>query len=167
MRHLWIPDTQIREGVPTDHIEALGNYILDKRFEKIIIAGDWWDFPSVSSFNTAREQERQRLQADIESGNRAMHKLWRAVRKWNKQQKSHKHGTYKPETHFIFGNHEERLLRFVDNNPTVEGLIGFHLLNVHDYGMKLHPFKEILHLDGLHYCHYFYQPKTGRPYSGR
>jgi hypothetical protein len=46
MRHLWIPDTQVREGVPVKHIEALGNYIEEKRFEKIIVAGDWWDMPT-------------------------------------------------------------------------------------------------------------------------
>lgn len=166
MRHLWIPDTQVREGVPTDHIEAVGNYIVEKQFEKIVIAGDWWDFPSVSRWNTAREQERQRLVADIESGNQAMLKLWQPLRDYNRKRASFHEKQYKPDVYFLFGNHEERLLRFVDDNPTVEGLIGFHLLNVNDFGMKLYPFKQILHLDGIDYCHYFYQPKTGRPYSG-
>lgn len=166
MRHLWIPDTQVREGVPIDHIKALGNYILEKRFEKIIIAGDWWDMPSMSSYNSAREQERQRLKDDIASGNRALQALWKPLDRWNAGAKSRKHKQFHPEKHFLFGNHEERLLRFVDDNPKVEGIIGFHLLNVNDFGMKLHRFKEILRLDGIDYCHYFYHPKTGRPYSG-
>ena len=163
-RHLWIPDTQVREGVPTDHIEALGNYIAAKRFEKIIVAGDWWDMPATSNWNTAHDQEGQRVIDDIQSGNRAMHKLWRPVEKQNKKFLKKKVRQYRPEKHFLMGNHEVHLERLWEKNPILEGLIGYDALALNDF--KVHGFREILELDGISYSHYFYNSMSGRPYSG-
>ena len=50
MKLLFIPDTQIKNGVNLDHIQALGNYILDKKPDIIVCIGDWWDMPSLSSY---------------------------------------------------------------------------------------------------------------------
>lgn len=52
-KHCFIPDTQVRAGVSTDHIGAAGRYVAEKRPDKIIIAGDWWDFPSLSAWDSA------------------------------------------------------------------------------------------------------------------
>jgi len=166
MRHLWIPDTQVRDGVPTQHLEALGNYIAAKQFERIIIAGDWWDFPSVSHFNSKEEQETLRIADDIAAGNRAMALLWKAVNKRNKRLARNKKKQYQPDKHFLFGNHEYRLERYLAEHPELASLIGYDLLDITKYGLQCHEFKKILNLDGIDYCHYFYMPKTGRPYSG-
>ncbi len=117
MRHLWVPDTQIREGVPTKHIEALGNYIEEKRFEKIIVAGDWWDMPATSNFNTPSEKEGLRVIDDINSGNRAMRLLWEAVDKRNRLVAGWKKKKYQPECHFLMGNHEAHLERLWEQDP--------------------------------------------------
>ena len=121
MRHLWIPDTQVKEGVPTDHIEALGNYIEAKRFEKIICAGDWWDMPATSNFNTAEEKENLRVVDDIYSGNRAMRLLWRAVGQRNKTVAGWKKKQYQPDCTFLMGNHEDHLRRLWQNDPRLHG----------------------------------------------
>ena len=34
--HMIVPDTQVREGVPLDHLRAAGNYIVDKKPDTII-----------------------------------------------------------------------------------------------------------------------------------
>src|SRR5665213_3647398 len=50
--HLFIPDTQIGPGTPIDHIYWIAQYIVDHFYGKrirIIIIGDWWDMPSLSS----------------------------------------------------------------------------------------------------------------------
>lgn len=164
MRHLFIPDTQVRPGVPTDHIEALGNYIEEKRFEKIIVAGDWWDMPSTSDFNTSEEQEGLRVIDDIQSGNAAMHKLWRAVNKQNKKYSKWKKKQYQPERHFLMGNHEAHLERLWDRDPRLKGLVDYTSLALNEF--QVHEFRKILKLDGINYSHYFYNPMSGRPYSG-
>ena len=165
-RHLWIPDTQVRADVPTKHIKALGNYIEEKRFEKIIIAGDWWDMPATSNFNTALEQEGLRIQDDIESGNRAMDLLWRAVNERNRKVKGWKKGPYTPEKHFLYGNHEYHLERFIENHPSIAGLLGYHLLHLEKHGLITHEFLKPVEIDGILYCHYFCNPNSGRSFGG-
>ena len=163
-RHLWIPDTQVRPGVSTDHIEALGNYILEKQPPKIIVGGDWWDCPATSKWNSALEQENLRIEDDIDSGNRAMSLLWLATNKRNKQVAGWKKKKYTPEKHFLFGNHEYHLERYVESHPELSGLIGYNLLNLHDF--ITHPFLETVEIDGILYSHYFCNPMTGRPFGG-
>lgn len=164
MRHLWIPDTQVREGVPTKHIEALGNYIEEKRFEKIIVAGDWWDMPATSNFNTAKEQEGLRVIDDINSGNRAMRLLWKAVDKGNKRASKNRKKQYYPEKHFLFGNHEIHLERLWDQSPRLRGLVGYDRLCLLDF--ITHPFLKVVDIDGILYSHYFCNPTSGRPWGG-
>ena len=164
MRHLWIPDTQIREGVPTQHIEALGNYIEEKRFEKIIVAGDWWDMPATGNFNTAKEQEGLRVLDDINSGNKAMRLLWKAVEKRNHTVSGWKKKQYQPEKHFLYGNHEVHLERLWDKNPALEGLVGYDSLALE--GFQTHPFLKVVDIDGILYSHYFCNPMSGRPWGG-
>lgn len=164
MRHLWIPDTQVREGVCTDHIKALGNYIEEKRFEKIIVAGDWWDMPATSNFNSAMDQEQLRVLDDINSGNRAMNRLWRAVDKRNKTVAGWKKKQYQPECHFLMGNHEVHLERLWQKDPRLEGIIGYDTLNLDRF--KVHDFLRPVNIDGILYAHYFCNPMSGRPWGG-
>ena len=156
----------MRSGVCTDHIEALGNYIEEKRFEKIIVAGDWWDMPATSNWNTAREQEGLRVVDDIDSGNKAMHKLWRAVEKRNKNHSKWKMKQYRPEKYFLFGNHEVHLERLWDKSPMLERLVGYDNLALEQYGFKVYPFLQPVCIDGIYYCHYFVNPNSGRPIGG-
>ena len=166
IRHLWIPDTQIRAGVPIQHIEALGNYIAEKQFEKIIVAGDWWDMPATSNWNSALTQEGLRIQDDIDSGNRGMDLLWRETNKYNCQRKRNRKGPYSPEKHFLFGNHEHHLERFVEQHPVISEMIGYNMLHLEKHGFKTYPFLEPVDIDGILYCHYFCNPMSGRAYGG-
>lgn len=164
MRHLWIPDTQVRMGVPTRHIEALGNYIEAKRFEKIICAGDWWDMPATGNFNTAKEQEGLRVLDDINAGNAAMRLLWKAVDKRNKTVAGWKKKQYQPECHFLFGNHEIHLERLWEQMPKLEGMIDYSLLHLDRW--QTYPYLKVVDIDGILYSHHFCNPMSGRPYGG-
>ena len=164
MRHLFIPDTQVRDDVPTEHIQALGNYIEEKRFEKIICAGDWWDMPATSVWNSAREQEGLRVIDDINAGNRAMELLWRAVDRRNRKVAGWKKKKYQPECHFLMGNHEVHLERLWEKDPRLEGIIGYECLDLSRW--QVHDFLVPVNVDGILYCHYFANPNSGRPIGG-
>ena len=166
MRHLFVPDTQVRMGVPTDHIAALGNYIEEKRFEKIILAGDWWDMPATSNFNSAHDAENLRVMDDIDAGNRAMHKLWRPVERRNKTYTQWKKKKYEPEKHFLMGNHEVHLERLWEKDPRLEGLVGYDSLELARYGFNVHDFLVPVDIDGVLYSHYFCNPMSSRPSGG-
>jgi len=162
MRHVMIPDTQIKKGVPVKHIVAAGNWIREhlKPGDKVIIIGDWWDFPSLSSYDRPGSQdwENKDLDEDIESGNNAMAMFFSAVGKLNK----------KLDWHFCEGNHEHRMTRAREAAETriYGSVFSYKRLNLER--CKWHPFLNIKTLNGVHYSHYFTDPNahTDRPIGG-
>jgi hypothetical protein len=56
VNHLIIPDTQVRPGVPTDHLKWIGQYAVEKRFDVLMHLGDHWDMSSLSSYDRGKGQ---------------------------------------------------------------------------------------------------------------
>lgn len=149
MKHLFIPDTQVKEGVNTDHIQAAGNYAVDKRPDVIIVAGDWWDMPSLSVYDKpgSKAFEGRRYKKDVEEGRAAMERFLKPLRRAR---------GYRPRLVFTMGNHEERIARAINRNPAeLDGIIGYSDLGLEDYGFEVHDFKEIIQIDGILYSHLF------------
>ncbi len=161
-----IPDTQIKPGVPTNHLEAAGRAMLRYRPDVVIHLGDHWDMESVSSYATAIEIEGKRILEDIHCGNRALTRLMKPLNDYNEKQRRQKGKQYKPELIMLRGNHEARLQRYIDSHPALDGVIGEWMFNDEDHGFRVVPFKEIESVQGIMFSHYFYQQNTGRPYGG-
>lgn len=160
--HLVIPDTQVKDGVNTDHLEALGNYILEKRPDVIVHLGDHWDMPSLATSYHKRGDayfEGKRYSKDIAAGHAGMERLIAPLRKARAK-------GYRPEMYFLEGNHEQRVRRLQESEPTLSSVVGPDDFAIETYGWKFHPFLEPVCIDGVWYAHYFYQQKTGRPYGG-
>lgn len=164
MRHLVIPDTQVKPDVPMFHLEWIGRYIADKQPEKIIHLGDHWDFPSLSSYDKGKKQmEGRRSDADIATGNLGIEMLNAATDELNARRRRGGRKQYRPERHLLRGNHEDRLQRAIDCNPQLDGVLTFDDLKAP--GWDVHPFLQPVWLDGVAYAHYFYNPNTGHPLS--
>ena len=74
MKHLVIPDTQVKPNCPTDHLRWAGLYAVDKKPDVIIHIGDHFDMPSLSSWDVGKKSfEGRRYMDDIEAGISAMH----------------------------------------------------------------------------------------------
>src|SRR5262245_49761479 len=76
-RHLLIPDTQVRPGVPTEHIDWAAQAIVDYMPDVVIHLGDHWDMPSLSSYERpgGLKLEGARISEDIDCGNEAFRRL--------------------------------------------------------------------------------------------
>lgn len=169
MRHLVIPDTQLKPGVPIDHLHALGNMIVELQPEKIICLGDWADMPSLSSYDRpgSKQFEGRRYSMDIAFAKFAMEVLLEPLNKYNQAQRRNKKRTYNPEMHMLYGNHEDRITRAINANPTqLEGVIGLEDLEYEEFGWTVHDFLTPVQIDGIVYCHYFVNPLSGRPIAG-
>ena len=154
--HLFIGDTQVKPGVPLDHLEALGRFIADRKPEVIVHAGDNWDMPSLSSYDEGKmAMEGRRYEMDIDAGNEAIEILDDAIANIN---------NYDPERYFLIGNHEHRIERYVEEHPKLEGFMGYDDFNLDNW--EVVPFLNIINIDGVHYSHYFANPFSGRPYGG-
>jgi len=166
-KHLLIPDTQVKEGVPLHHLEALGNYIVEKRPDVIVHIGDHWDMPSLSSYDRGKKaMEGRRVIKDIDAGIRAMEILLAPLRRLQARQKKNKKRIYSPRMEFCIGNHEERIARHLESNPELDGSFGYENLCLADFGWNVNPFLSPVLIDGISYAHYFYNPLSGRPYGG-
>lgn len=167
MKHFIIPDTQCKPKGKVDHLTAAGNYIAAKQPDKIIHMGDNWDMPSFSSYDKGKKRaEGQRYKQDIAAGNKGMDALMAPITELQAQQRRSKTKVYKPELHFLIGNHEERIERYCEEHPEMDGHLGYQDFNLIAHGWKVHPFLDLVNLDGVEYSHYFYQPNTGRAYGG-
>jgi hypothetical protein len=165
--HVVIGDTQVKPDVPTKHLEWIGRYIVDQFWGRddvrIVHLGDHWDMPSLSSYDKGqRAMEGRRYSADVEAGNEGFDLLNEPLHRANRAKRK----AWRPERHFLIGNHEHRVTRATEADAQLEGTLSLSDLNASEWGWKVHPFLEPVELDGVTYAHYFYAPGTGRAYGG-
>lgn len=171
--HLFIPDTQVHPGCPLDHLDWIGAYIMSKRPDVIVMAGDWYDLPSMSYWDKGKNTfkfEGRRYAKDVQAGHEALIRMERPMDEYNAHQRqpSIKGKLYQPEKHVTWGNHEDRIDRYVERHGELEGLVGTFEFDEfwRGRGWNTHPFKAPVDIDGIWYSHFFYNPNTGKPYSG-
>ena len=158
--HLVIPDCQVKPDVPTDHLEWIGNYIVEKQPDVIVNLGDFADIDSLNSYAKGkRESEGKRLAKDISSVVHAMERLLKPIHDYNRTASV----KYRPEMHLTLGNHEYRMEREVEENPRLEGMFDMGDLGYEDNGWTVHDFLKVVNIDGVEYAHYFTSGNMGRP----
>lgn len=152
-----LPDLQVKPEGDTRHLEWFGQWMRD-RYDGVpnvdlIQVGDWADMESLSSYDRkgGRAMEGRRYTKDVDAHNASMELLEgylpRSLRRKVK----------------LRGNHEARILRVVEHDAQMEGLVGYHHLNDADW--EVVDFREIIVIEGVAYSHYF-ENGMGRPYTG-
>jgi hypothetical protein len=155
--HCLIPDVQAKPGVPLEHLKWAGEYIAEKRPDVIVCIGDFADMRSLSRYNTRREEEGQRVVKDFSAVHQAMENLMTPIVR---------DPSYKPRLVMVPGNHEQQIDRFLEDNPKLIGLFGADTLGYEAWGWEVAEYLKPVIIDGVSYCHYFYNPNSGKPYSG-
>jgi len=165
MRVLIIPDTQVKEGVPTEHILAAGRYTLSKKPDTIVFLGDHWDCPSLNRFATNLEIEGQKIKADIEAGNEAMDLFLSPLVAYNKKRRKQKEKMYKPRMIYLVGNHDPqvRIPRLISEHPILEGFIEDTTTEfLETRGFEVYPFLEVVNLEGIRMAHFHVNPHSAK-----
>lgn len=167
-RHIYMPDLQARSGVPLDHVAWVGEYVADMKPDKLVLAGDWFDCPSMSTHDApgSKGKEGARYVDDIAAGNQALDSLMAPVHRERARLKRNKERGWNPELHVTLGNHEDRIQRFIKSNPVLEGALGYHHFGFEKHGIEVHDFGKPVVLDGIAYAHFWSAPMTGRAYGG-
>lgn len=164
MRHLIIPDTQIKSGVSINHLSWAGQYAVDMKPDVIVMIGDWWDMPSLSSYDVGKKQfEGRRYKKDIAAGNLGMDVFMAPIIAEQERQRANKKQIWKPRLVFCLGNHEHRIERAVDEDARLEEVLSYDDFNLKQHGWEVIPFLEPIVIDGVAYCHYFTSGVMGRP----
>ena len=66
----------------------------------------------------------------------------------------------------LHGNHEDRIDRFVEENPELDGTLKISDLKFKDYGWQEIPYKQNKVLNGVYYAHHFPSGILGSAISG-
>lgn len=151
-KHLVIPDTQVKPGVPIDHFKWIGRYIVDKAPDVVIHLGDHWDMPSLSQYDSPQRKaaDGRCKREDIDAGNKALEMLEEELTK----------AGMKPRKVLLEGNHDGfaphgRIGRYFNDAPWDEGLITKEMFADSWLGWERVPFLEYLEIDDILYGHLF------------
>jgi hypothetical protein len=150
--------------VPLDHLDWIGQYIVDKKPDTIIMLGDWYDLPSLSSWDKGKAQfEGRRFKADVDAGHRALERLEKPLTDYNATRRRYKERQWFPEKHVTWGNHEDRADRAWKVSPELEGFVGTFLFDRfwRERGWQTHEYKAVIDIDGIWYSHLMTHEFTG------
>jgi hypothetical protein len=164
VKHLLIPDVQLKPGDNLDFLSCIGRYIVAKKPDVVVQIGDFADMPSLSSYDRGKKSfEGRRYKADVEVAQAGMQALFKPIWEYNDQKKRNKEKQYHPRYVLTLGNHEERILRAIDDDAKLDGTIGLNDLGYEGFGWEVIPFLQAIVIDGIAYSHYFPSGVKGLP----
>lgn len=166
--HLYIPDTQCKPNISLDYLRWVGKYIVRKKPDVIIHAGDHADLPSLSSYDKGKKSaEGRRVQEDINAAIEGMEALLEPLYELQ-QAELEEFGEvrYKPRLIITLGNHENRINRYVESTPELHGFLSVDNLKYKEFGFEVIPFLTPINVGGIYYSHYFENTMTGKPLAG-
>lgn len=163
--HLVIFDTQIKPGDDLEFCTWMGNYAAQHRPDVIVFIGDWWDMVSLNVYEKpgSHRAEGVNLAQDLRAGHKGMQAFFAPIIQVQKHQRSQKKAMYSPERHFTLGNHEERMERYLNDNPKLIGTVGYEDLLLDRWGIQMHDFLDPVIIDGVQYVHYVKNKNSNYP----
>jgi hypothetical protein len=164
-RHIIVPDTQIRDGVPLEHLDWISDYIIDKKPDVVVQIGDWGDMPSLSSYDIGKKSfEGRSYRADVLASNNGLQRFMAPIEAERERIKRRRTKRWDPRLVYCGGNHDwDRIMRAIDLDRKLEGLISVEDLHFKQWGFEVYPFLQPVVVDGVVYCHYFSSGVMGRP----
>lgn len=158
---LVIPDVQAKPGHDFAYLRKLGQYIVEKKPDTIICLGDFADMPSLSSYDVGKKIfEGRRYKSDIVASKTAMQTLLAPLDAYKSDNKA-----YNPKMVMLYGNHEHRINRAVNDDPKLDGVLSLDDLEYEKFGWITVPFLEVHVEEGVAFSHYFTTGLAGRPAS--
>lgn len=164
MKHMIVPDTQVKPGIKLDYLRWIGQYAVEKKPDVIVQIGDFADMPSLSSYDTGKKSfEGRTYKADINAARKGMEMLMQPILEEQDRMRKLKKKVWRPRLVLTLGNHEDRITRAVEYDRKLEGLVQIEDLEYEKYGWDVHPFLDVVCIDGIAYSHYFASGVMGRP----
>ena len=164
MKHIIIPDTQVKPNESLEHLSWAGKYAASKKPDVIVHIGDHWDLPSLSCYDVGKKSfEGRKYIDDVQAGNQGMAVFMAPIIAEQQRLIDNKKKRWNPRLVFTLGNHEQRIERAIESDRKLEGLISYDDFSLSDYGWEVIPYLEPIVIDGVCYCHYFTSGVMGRP----
>ena len=161
---LVLPDVQAKPGHDFTFLKHIGEYIVEKQPDTVVCIGDFADMPSLSSYDVGRKSfEGRRYIHDVEATHQAMEALLQPLQEFNRAAKRNHKERYRPRLVLTLGNHEQRIVKAVESDAKLDGVLSINDLNYEQYGWEVYPFLDVVVIDGVAFSHYFTSGTMGRP----
>lgn len=159
-----LPDVQAKSGHSFEYLKKTGQYLVEKQPDTIVCIGDFADMESLSSYDVGKKSfEGKRYVKDIEAAHEAMSALLGPIDAFNFHQRKNGKKQYKPRKVMLYGNHENRIDRAINDDPKLEGVLALADLGYDSAGWETHSFLDVVVINGVAFSHYFVTGVAGRP----
>lgn len=153
---LPIGDAHISAEDDLERFKYLSKFIVDKKPDVIVFMGDFLTMDALNFFDKDKRKklEGKRYKKEIDKGNEALDIIFFDLLELQEKLRQQKLKIYKPEIYFLEGNHSFRVKRYLEIDPTFEGLIGIEQdLKLKERNIKFIPYREYLDLNGIAFTH--------------
>lgn len=153
---LVVGDAHVTNNQDLSRFDILGQFIIDKKPSHVVLMGDFLTLNCLSSWDLSKRAkiEGRRYSLECTAGNSALDKSFSPMLAYNKIRKERKKKLYTPEIFFIEGNHEDRLNRYLDTDPTFHGMVSIQKdLKLDERGIAWIPYREYHYINGIGFTH--------------
>lgn len=153
---LVVGDCHVDETQSLERFNWLGKLIVDERPDHIVYMGDFLTLNCLSAWdlNKRAKMEGRRYAVEVGVGRFALGMAEAPMRKLQIRQRANHEKLYKPELVFIEGNHEDRLTRYLEKDPTFAGHISIEKdLSLFARGYKFIPYREYHYINNIAFTH--------------
>ncbi len=147
---LVLPDVHLDENVPKDY-KMLKPFIEEFKPDIIVLLGDFMDISSLSAWDRdkKRKMENRRFKAEVDCANKELDFLQKNCGK----------------VVFLEGNHENRVSRYLDFNPEMEGMIDIQeVLRLEERGIEWCDMNDLYKIGHMYFTHGMY---TGKYFANK
>lgn len=147
-----IPDTQDKPGAPKDNADWFGAWVRDRKPQVVVHLGDGPDMGSCSTHDEpgSLAAEGRSLEDDLSSWREWLGRFKKACGPWRGRKV------------VCLGNHENRLERFRNNNPSLRHTHTRDPFGYLEYGWEVQPFLSPVVIQGIAFAHFFPRSATGK-----
>lgn len=138
-----VGDAHVDENQDLSRFDLLNALIKKEKPEYVVIIGDFLSLNCLSAWdrNKRLTMEGLRYVAEIESGNEALDRMLVGIPK-------------KTKVVYVEGNHEDRLPRYLEVDPTFYGWAGIPKdLRLAQRGIHFVPYKDVFYINGVGFTH--------------
>ena len=140
---LVVGDAHIDEHQSLDRFRALGNKIRTEKPDCVVLIGDFLSLNCLSAWdrNKRAKLENKRYHLEIAAGNKALDLIGFGPAR-------------ERVVVYIEGNHENRLTRYLEHDPTFEGFANVQQdLRLRERNIEWVPYKECFIMGGVNFTH--------------
>lgn len=147
-----IGDTHAHPEYDNKRFKVLGQFCAEEQPDVIVQIGDWSDICSLNTHGSKLELEGARWKDDVEVTQDALNEFMKPIRRRKRKM---------PHCIITLGNHENRVNRWIAQEPRFEGTMGVEDLGFERFGFQVFPFTREVEVAGFDFLHHL-GSSTGR-----